>query len=487
MYKRKRSSLITLAIAGLFSWFSMSMTALGEAGVLVLHVRDVGGRPVSGLEIGVKGDGGSSITTDDGKARIRLANQTRAKSRVSLQIVKSPPQNDFVMVSPWDGRILVPSFENETENFEEIVVVQRGDRVALENGTVLACLASRINAANNSRRTNGEFAPEDPKANLAVVAKQYGLAPEEVDRAIRAWGATVTNPYNAGLAALYERDYPKASTLLADSLREQEKRLESDREETANTAFFLGKSLWQEGKYGESVKAYRRSLELLPNDTGVLASLGCSLTSAGDFNSAETVLRSTLRIDEGEVGKEHPWVASDLENLAVVLLHKDQYAEAERLLERALSIYERELGPTAGGVAACWNDLGLLNQAKGNYPKADEMLRRALAIREALPTPNDSEVAQALSNLGVLLLEEDKYEEAEPLLRRALVISENAMGPRHPEVAVNLANLGQALRGQGNSSGAETLYRRALQIQETTLGQYHPDVAIRLNNIARFV
>src|ERR1700720_3565487 len=89
-------------------------------------------------------DGGSSVTGDDGKARIPLAKQTKENSWVSLQILKSPPGRDLVMVSPWDYRSGVPSFENESENFVEVVLVQRGDRAALESGTVLASLAAQL-------------------------------------------------------------------------------------------------------------------------------------------------------------------------------------------------------------------------------------------------------------------------------------------------------------------------------------------------------
>src|SRR5260370_5396772 len=102
-----------------------------ESGVLVVHVEDVQRRPIKGVQIGTEGDGGSALTGDDGKARIPLAKQTKEKSWVSLQILKSPPRKDFVMVSPWDYRAVIPSFENESENFLEVVVVQRGDRAAL--------------------------------------------------------------------------------------------------------------------------------------------------------------------------------------------------------------------------------------------------------------------------------------------------------------------------------------------------------------------
>lgn len=116
-----------LVCALLATWFVPTVSPLwAAAGILVLHVKDVQRRPVSGLQIGVEGDGGSARTGDDGKARIRLAAETKEKSWVSLQILTSPHNRDFVLVSPWDYRVLVPSFENESENFVEVVVVQRG-------------------------------------------------------------------------------------------------------------------------------------------------------------------------------------------------------------------------------------------------------------------------------------------------------------------------------------------------------------------------
>jgi hypothetical protein len=156
-------------------------TLWAETGVLVVHVKDVQRHPISGIQIGVEGDGGSAFTGDDGKARIALAKDTKGKSWVSLQIMKSPPGKDFVMVSPWDYRTIVPSFENESENFVEVVVVRRGDRTALESGSVLAALTAQIDKANAPKTGDKQAPQENPKANLAVVANQYGLVPDDLD------------------------------------------------------------------------------------------------------------------------------------------------------------------------------------------------------------------------------------------------------------------------------------------------------------------
>lgn len=69
------------------SWLCLTNGIIrAEDGILVVHVKDAQNHPVSGLQIGVEGDGGAAITSDDGKARIALAKQTKGKSWVSLQI-----------------------------------------------------------------------------------------------------------------------------------------------------------------------------------------------------------------------------------------------------------------------------------------------------------------------------------------------------------------------------------------------------------------
>jgi transposase-like protein len=212
----------------------------GESGILVVNVQDVHKRPVGGVKIGVEGDGGSAVSDDHGKARIRLAAQNKEKDWVSLQILKSPTGKDLVMVSPWDSRTPVPSFENESENFVRVVVVEFRDRAALEEGSVLAALTAKINKTNAPKTVEKEGHEEDPKVNLAAVAKQYGLDPEELDKAIRSWGEKSIDPYEAGLAALYQRNYPAASAQLKESLQNREGKLAVDQKAVADAAFFLG-------------------------------------------------------------------------------------------------------------------------------------------------------------------------------------------------------------------------------------------------------
>jgi tetratricopeptide (TPR) repeat protein len=466
-------------------WVCLSNGLLwAETGVLVVNVQDEHRQPIFGVQIGVEGDGGSAVTDDHGKARIRLAPQNKQKDWVSLEILKSPPGKDLVMVSPWDSWISVPSFENESENFVTVVVVEFRDRAALEDGSVLAALTAKINKPNAPKTVVKDGHEEDPKANLATVAKQYGLDPEELDKAIRSWGEVTTDPYEAGLAALYQRNYPAASAQLKESLQNREGKLAVDQKAVTDAAFFLGQSLYEEGKYKESAEAFRRCLQLRPDDATVLNKLGTSVMEAGDYAGAEPFLERALAIDEKALGPDHRDVATDLNNLALLLQNKGDYAGAEPLYRRALAIRKKALGPNHPAVATDLNNLALLLQNKGDYAGAEPLFRQALAIDEEALGPNHPDVSTDLNNLALLLKAKGDYAGAEPFLQRALAIDEKALGPDHPYVATDLNNLASLLQNKGDYVGAEPLYRRALAINEKALGPDNPNVATSLNSLA---
>jgi tetratricopeptide (TPR) repeat protein len=480
-----------IPIACLVAGLSLVLPCRAEHGFALVLVQDVQHHPVRGVEIGIEGFGGSKLTGDDGKAQLAVGAGTKEGDWLPMAILHSPPGKDLVMISPWDSRSQVPSFEDKPENFIRLVVVQRGDRAALESGSVLASLAAKINKANAPKLADKSTLPQDPKENLVAVAKQYGLGPDEVDQAIRIWGAKTTDPYEAGLATLYEQDFPKASAQLQDSLRQREEKLTADQKtvaadqkQVADAAFFLGRSLYRQGKYRESAQAYGRCLQIRPDDPVVLNNTALSLQQSGDYDRAAPLLLRALAINEKALGPDDSHVATDLNNLAELLNAKGDYAGAEPLYRRALMIDEKALGLDHPDVATDLNNLAKLLYEKGDYAGAEPLYRRALAIDEKALGPDHPGVAPELNNLAALLYGKGDYSGAEPLCRRALAIDEKALGPDHPDVATGLNNLATLLYGKRDYAGAEPLYRRALSIDEKALGPDHPDVARDLNNLA---
>jgi tetratricopeptide (TPR) repeat protein len=464
---------------------AMLVSGLAEAeqGVLVVHVQGPHGKPLAEVVLATKGDGSTGPATDlAGKTRIRLAPATGVGSRVTLQIVRAP--KDYVFISPWDAAANVPPFENEAENYVPVVLAERGDRMMLENGSALVALAAQINRANAPRAVGEKTTEQQRKEALAEVARSFGLAPEEVDKAIRAWGQRTEDPYEKGLAAWYERHYPEASDLLARSFRQRKAAAEKGARESEDAACFLGQALYEQPKYRESAEAYREALRYRPEDATVMNNLGLSLRQAGDYAGAEPLYRRALAIREKALGSEHPDVAQSLNNLAELLRAKGDCAGAEPLHRRALAIWEKVLGPEHPNVATSLNNLALLLKAKGDYAGAEPLHRRALAIFEKALGPEHPNVATGLNNLAGLLQAKADYAGAEPLFHRALAICEKALGPEHPSVAASLDNLAALLEARGDYAAAEPLYWRALAIDEKVLGSEHSDVATDLNNLA---
>jgi len=82
------------------------------------------------------------------------------------------------------------------------------------------------------------------------------------------------------------------------------------------------------------------------------------------------------------LGKDHPDVASSLNNLASLYQDQGRYAEAEPLYQRSLQISEIQLGKDHPDVATSLNNLAGLYQDQGRYSEATTLLTQGLNIQE---------------------------------------------------------------------------------------------------------
>jgi hypothetical protein len=286
MLTRAAIMLSVLAIAG-----------RAEQGVLVLHVGNPEGQPLQGVQLSTLGDGSSGPPTDRaGKSRIRLAPQTRPGDWVSLQIARAP--RELAFISPWDGRVRVPPFENESDNFAPVVLAARGDRALLETGKALAALAAKINAAVMTEKPNLATPEEIRRQALNEVAELFGLDRDDLDRALQRLAKVSADPYERGMSALYQGRLRAASRQLARALEERESAAPPVAGNIVNAALFLGQSLYEQGKYAQAVEPLKRALELRPDDARALHLIGTALLKSGKPAEAEPYLRKALSLQE---------------------------------------------------------------------------------------------------------------------------------------------------------------------------------------------
>jgi tetratricopeptide (TPR) repeat protein len=332
----------------LLAAFAISGVSLAEEGVMVIHATNAEDEPVAGVVLSNKGDGTRSAPTDGaGVTRMDLSKATKPGDWVHLQMMKGTEGNEnWILISPWDGRVQVPLFDNKADRFVSVVVAQRFDKRLLANTKALSAMAAAAVSELGPKATGETITEEQRPAVLEDIAKRYGLGSEEVDKAIRAWGEKAKDPYEKGLAALYERNYPLATEQLSKSLEIRESELEKKKAEVVDAAFFLGQSLYEEGKYQESANAYRKASALRPDDATIINNLGASLAGAGRYAEAEPLYKRSLATREKSLGPDHPDVAQSLNNLADLYRSQGKYIQAEPLYKRALAVFEKSLGLT---------------------------------------------------------------------------------------------------------------------------------------------
>jgi tetratricopeptide (TPR) repeat protein len=246
-----------------------TLSASAQQGVLVVHVRDMQGHPIGGVRLRAGRDSSVSPATQGapkkqavagstetyGQARIQLAAGTKPGDPVILELV-SP--GDLVFLSPFDGWITVPAFDNAASSFVSVVLVKRNERARLENDDFVKALTAEINK-KTAEAIKGALIPRaDP---LQEVAARFGVSPDDVDRAIREWSKKAKDIDERAQAALYAQDYPAAEKGFAETLRNAEQRENAARAEVAEQAMLLGFTLSKQGKLEEAAASYQKAFE----------------------------------------------------------------------------------------------------------------------------------------------------------------------------------------------------------------------------------
>jgi tetratricopeptide (TPR) repeat protein len=244
--------------------------------------------------------------------------------------------------------------------------------------------------------------------------------------------------------------------------------------------------------FAEAEAMYRRSLvideQIYGKDRPVVATdlnnLALVLHAMNRVDEAEPLMRRALAIDKRNYGGRHPSVAINLDNLALLLWTSNRLTEAEPLMRRALAIHEQSHGRNHPAVAISIRNLALLLQSTNQPSEAEPLLRRALAINEQNYGRDHHQVGRTLYHLAGLLLATNRAAEAEPMYRRALAIAVQSYGRDNPNVAGPLRELAQLLLATNRAAEAEPLLRQALAIAERSYGRDHPQVATDLNQLA---
>ncbi len=211
-----------------------------------------------------------------------------------------------------------------------------------------------------------------------------------------------------------------------------------------------------------------------------LAEANCNL---GNFTQCENELRSSLKIREDRLGRDHHLVAQTLNRLGIWTQTQGRSEEALPMLQRALEIFERDFGPEDPRVASTLAHLGVVQVERGHYQEAEEMYRRAHAIRLKTLGDDHPETISSLNDIAISIAQQGDLEGSLPLFRDVVTLRKKIFHNDHPSTAQALNNLASALEQFGQVDEAEIHLKRSAEIYKKALGDQHPRFAIALVNL----
>jgi tetratricopeptide (TPR) repeat protein len=207
----------------------------------------------------------------------------------------------------------------------------------------------------------------------------------------------------------------------------------------------------------------------------------------GNFNEAIAIAKQALTLAKSLHPGDHPYVATSLNNLALLYNSQGRYSEAEPLYKQALEMRKRLFQGDHRDVAISLNNLAELYRTQGRYSEAEPLYKQALEMTKRLfqdVNGDHHDVALSLNNLAELYSSQGRYAETERLCKQALEMRKRLFSGDHADVAVSLNNLAGLYYRQGRYAETERLYLEALEMIKRLFKGDHPNVALSLNNLA---
>lgn len=492
----------------------LSSLAWSEQGVLSIHVKDTLGRAISGMRISTEGDGSLSPPTDvAGKTRIKLPPQTQPFSRLTLQIVSSPGQHDYVCISPWDSRVQIPAFDNQADNYVSLVVVERGNRLMLEDPTALRAIASRVTKENLGTASNDYSTRQGA---LKTVADLFGLSTDDIDTALKTW--RVSDSYEKGLKNYYLAHYSEAIGDLTDAYDKR-------RSDLLGVLLPLADSLYRVSRYSEAVLKYKEVIAFSADDPDLLLKLASALEQNGDFDGAKNTAIQASEIAKGKYGESSAHFAEILFALGAIYINHGDASQGMAIFDQAIKLHDFDLSRHDFRPMSYLTSLAAIQMGVGKLTLARASLERAVEFAAKHGAPPE-ELGFTQATMAALLISEGHLKQADALIKKSMNIlnpfrpttefaraardrtlhylcgylidvylGEGRFGKHTGEVIQQCLDTLQTLHGPASMSSALLLRQKALwevsraeyanaektygillQIEERVRGQYHPNV-----------
>ena len=240
------------------------------------------------------------------------------------------------------------------------------------------------------------------------------------------------------------------------------------------------------GMYDEAMALYRSILET-ETDVMLLASVhGCVgniYERQGKYEDSLEAYKTCLTMRESDLSARAD-LGRSFYNVASVYFQKDMYDEGLYYLDNAERLYEEYQDSL--GLSTAYVAKGVYYGDVGDYENAEMHFGKALKIRMTVVGENTLDVASMYVNIAVLNKRLNRFSQAFEYLDKAISIHKMILGEEHPEVADDYLTLGSLELELGNNDNALGCYEKALDIMNRFYSGTHPDIAAAYNKMAYY-
>ncbi len=239
----------------------------------------------------------------------------------------------------------------------------------------------------------------------------------------------------------------------------------------------VGRMAYGAGMFRLAARHFMKAKELieernLPESTlsPTLVSLAKSLGSFGQFDEAEPLLQSALKIDESATASDPALIVElieDYHQLSLLYWRAGKADMARAPLDRAFSLLKMHPDVPDELTAKLLKHRAVLAEISGDYELCEKSINEAIDfILESKDLGKHSLIyGDCLLVKVTLLTEFDKYDEAIELYREAMQILAMIRGDAHPKLLESLEGLAALASKKGLERAAANLHQRAEHVK----------------------
>ena len=243
-----------------------------------------------------------------------------------------------------------------------------------------------------------------------------------------------------------------------------------------DTAYHLGKSLFESGTYDRAQNLFQQALDAPRQDIDtnqIENALASTLVALGSYEAAESILLSLYHqlIDQNN---QQPLLLTVCNNLGTLYKALGQEPKAITYFEY-LAAFERSNGPSENLILYV-NNLGLAYYENGEHDKALYHYLEAQDIALNILDKDDPLMANIQNQLGLYCLDHDRLDEALEYFLETRRILE-LQTTRDSRLASLLINIGGVYDYRQEHEKAISHYQQAMGLLKEMLPGEHPDIA----------